>query len=160
MTCNHVSSKPTAIGCALAVWFLAPASGQQLPKDLGLSTVPKITGQNLRDWKGLGHVTVAEDSGLLLGACLWALTVSSWRGAKGIYVSDVYVMSHARGRKVGEKLLRGVAKEAEKLGFGQATMPSTNEELSAGIGANAFQPTTLTDLVIRIAGPRRGRTEG
>ncbi len=89
---------------------------RQLPKDLGLSTVPKITGQNLRDWKGLGHVTVAEDSGLLLGACLWALTVSSWRGAKGIYVSDVYVMSHARGRKVGEKLLRGVAKEAEKLG--------------------------------------------
>jgi DNA repair protein RadA/Sms len=50
-------------------------------------------------------------------------------------------------------------KEAEKLGFGQAALPSGTEELSSGIGANAFQPATLTDLVIRIAGSRRGQAE-
>jgi DNA repair protein RadA/Sms len=50
-------------------------------------------------------------------------------------------------------------KEAEKLGFGQAVLPSGTEELSSGIGAKAFQPTTLTDLVIRIAGSKRGQAE-
>jgi ribosomal protein S18 acetylase RimI-like enzyme len=89
-----------------------------LPKDLGLAVVPKITGASLRENKGLVHVTVAEDSGLLLGACLWVITYSSWRGCKGIYVSDLYVMGHARGRGVGEKLFRGTLREAYKMGAG------------------------------------------
>ena len=50
-------------------------------------------------------------------------------------------------------------KEAEKLGFGQAVLPCGTEELSSGIGANAFQPATLTDLVIRIAGSKRAQAE-
>jgi ribosomal protein S18 acetylase RimI-like enzyme len=91
---------------------------RQLPKDLGLSTVPKITGQSLRDAKGLAEVTVAEDAGLLLGVCLWTMTYSSWRGCAGIYISDLYVLPHARGRKIGEKLLRGVVAESKKRGAG------------------------------------------
>jgi ribosomal protein S18 acetylase RimI-like enzyme len=87
-----------------------------LPKDLGLPVVPKVTGASLREAKDLVHVTIADDSGLLLGACLWVMTFSSWRGAKGIYISDLYVMGHARGRKVGEKLLLGTLREAAKLG--------------------------------------------
>jgi ribosomal protein S18 acetylase RimI-like enzyme len=91
---------------------------RQLPKDLGLDVVPKVTGEGLREAAGLARVTVAEDSGLLLGCCLWTMTFSSWRGCKGIYVSDLYVMQHARGRNVGDKLLRGVAREAAALGAG------------------------------------------
>ena len=89
---------------------------RQLPKDLGLDVGVKLTGEALRAAKGLVHVTVAEDSGLLLGACLWLLTFSTWRNLKGMYVVDLYVMNHARGRKVGERLLRGAAREAQKLG--------------------------------------------
>jgi ribosomal protein S18 acetylase RimI-like enzyme len=89
---------------------------RQLPKDLGLTAVPKMTGQNLRDAKGLAHVTVAIDAGLILGVCLWTMTYSSWRGSPGIYVSDLYVLPHIRGRKIGEKLLRGTVYEAHKRG--------------------------------------------
>ena len=46
-------------------------------------------------------------------------------------------------------------KEAEKLGFGQAALPRGSEELGGGIGSRAFQPATLVDLVVRIAGPLR-----
>ena len=105
-----------------------------LPKDLGKSVVPKVTGASLRENKGFVHVTVAEDSGLLLGVCLWLLTYSSWRGAKGIYISDLYVMGHARGRKVGEKLLRGTLKEAAKLGASFVKM----EVDHANVGAQSF----------------------
>jgi ribosomal protein S18 acetylase RimI-like enzyme len=89
---------------------------RQLPKDLGLAVVPKVTGKSLRDAEGLARVTIAENSGLLVGCCLWVLTYSSWRGAKGIYISDIYVMEHARGQKVGDKLLHRVAVEAQALG--------------------------------------------
>jgi ribosomal protein S18 acetylase RimI-like enzyme len=89
---------------------------RQMPKDLGLATVPKMTGQNLRDAKGLAHVMVAENAGLLLGVCLWTMTYSSWRGEPGIYISDLYVLPHARGQKIGERLLRGTLIEAKKAG--------------------------------------------
>ncbi|WP_315919576.1 DNA repair protein RadA [Mesorhizobium sp. SP-1A] len=47
-------------------------------------------------------------------------------------------------------------KEAEKLGFGSAVLPLGSEEIGAGIGAGAFRPTELAELVARIAGTRRG----
>ncbi len=89
---------------------------RQLPKDLGLPVAPKLTGDALRKAKGLVHVTVAEDSGLLLGACLWLFTFSTWRGCKGMYVVDLFVMEHARGKKVGERLLQSAGREAAAAG--------------------------------------------
>ena len=102
---------------------------RQLPKDLWLDTVPKMTGQKLGDANGLAHVMVAEDAGLLLGVCLWTMTYSSWRGSAGIYISDLYVLPHARGRKIGEKLLRGTILEAQKRGarFIKMEVESNNE---------------------------------
>lgn len=46
-------------------------------------------------------------------------------------------------------------KEAEKLGFRRAVLPSASEDLSGGIGSQGFQPATLAELVARIAGSRR-----
>lgn len=91
---------------------------RQMPKDLGIDVSPKLTAESLRHARDLVHVTVAEDSGLLLGACLWLMTFSTWRSMKGMYVVDLFVMGHARGRKIGDRLLRGAAREAEKLGAG------------------------------------------
>jgi ribosomal protein S18 acetylase RimI-like enzyme len=109
---------------------------RQLPKDLGLITVPKMTGQNLRDAKGLAHVMVAEDAGLLLGVCLWTMTFSSWRGCAGIYISDLYVLPHVRGRKIGERLLRGTLLEAQKLG---AQFVKMEVDIANEAGARFYQ---------------------
>jgi DNA repair protein RadA/Sms len=46
-------------------------------------------------------------------------------------------------------------KEAEKLGFSQAAMPTTNEDTGGVMNGRVFQPSTLTDLVVRIAGALR-----
>jgi ribosomal protein S18 acetylase RimI-like enzyme len=89
---------------------------RKLPRDLGFDTVPKLTGQSLREHADLVNVMVATDSGLLLGAATWMLTFSSNRGCKGVYICDLYVMEHKRGSGIGEKLLRAVAKAAQKRG--------------------------------------------
>ena len=91
---------------------------RQMPKDIGLDVDPMVTGQNLRDCKDVAQVTVIEDTGQILGVCLWTLTYSSWRASRGIYISDLYVMPFARGKQVGEKLLVGTIREAQKRGAG------------------------------------------
>lgn len=89
---------------------------RQLAKDLGVDKQPLATGEMLRQWQGQHHVMVAEKAGLLCGICTWFYIYSTWRGTKGIYVSDLYVLGHQRGRKLGEGLLRATAKEAAKNG--------------------------------------------
>jgi ribosomal protein S18 acetylase RimI-like enzyme len=101
---------------------------RQLPKDLGLATVPKLTGDVLRRDKDLVKVTVAENSGLLVGMATWNMVYSSWRAARGIYICDLYVMSQVRGRGIGERILAAAAREAAQLGavFMKLETDSTN----------------------------------
>lgn len=107
---------------------------RQLPKDLGLDVTAKLTGDALRAAEGLVNVTVAEDSGLLLGACVWVPTFSTWRACKGMFVIDLFVMGHARGRNVGERLLRGAA----RLGAGQGAQFIKLEVDVSNEGASRF----------------------
>ncbi len=109
----------------MGVGFRAMRAGQedavaamirQLPKDLGIDAVPKITGDSLRAAADLIQVSVADDSGLLLGCCVWMPVFSTWRGAKGVYICDLYVMKHARGKRIGERLVHYVAKRAKAIG--------------------------------------------
>lgn len=88
---------------------------RQLPKDLGHDVVPKVTGQSLRDASEYVKVIVADDSGLLLGCCVWMPVYSTWRGCLGVYITDLYVMDHARGKKIGERLIKQLSREALKI---------------------------------------------
>ena len=73
---------------------------------IGTDFVPALTGEKLRAAADLIDVVVAEDGGRLIGACLGLMTFSTWRGAPGLYVVDLFVLPEARGRNVGLALLR------------------------------------------------------
>jgi len=77
-----------------------------LARDIGTGVVPKLTGERLAAAQDLIDTIVAEEQGRLLGACLGLMTFSTWRGARGLYVVDLFVMPEARGRNIGERLLR------------------------------------------------------
>ena len=89
---------------------------RQIPKDLGLDISPPITGATLRSWKSDVRVMIADNAGLLCGACVWFTTYSTWRAAKGAFISDVFVLSHLRGRNIGTNLIKAAAREASKQG--------------------------------------------
>jgi ribosomal protein S18 acetylase RimI-like enzyme len=95
---------------------------RQLAKDLGYSPPPAVTGEQFRQWHGQHHVMVAENAGLLCGICTWYFIYSTWRGAKGVYVSDLYVLGHQRGRKIGEGLLRATMRDAARMGASYAKL--------------------------------------
>ncbi len=89
---------------------------RQLPRDLGLDVHPLITGDIIRHWGDNVHVVVAEDSGLICGVCLWFMHYSTWRGLKGCYICDLFVMDHLRGKKIGQGLLLAASRAAHDLG--------------------------------------------
>lgn len=51
------------------------------------------------------RVILAEHRGVALGICLFLPEYSSWRGAMGIFVQDIYLRQSARGKGLGRGLL-------------------------------------------------------
>jgi ribosomal protein S18 acetylase RimI-like enzyme len=83
-----------------------------LARHIGTGVVPALTGSGLLEAGDLIDVVVAEDDGRLLGACLGLMTYSTWRGARGLYIVDLFVEPEARGHNIGLRLLRLSASRA------------------------------------------------
>ena len=54
--------------------------------------------------------------GEFAGLCLHFPIFSTWMGRPGVYVQDLYVEDRFRGRRIGERLLRRVARQCRKAG--------------------------------------------
>lgn len=112
-----------------------------LAEHIGTNFVPALTGEGLRKASDLIDVVVAEDDGRLVGACLGLMTFSTWRGAPGLYVVDLFVLPEARGRNVGLDLLRCSARRFAERGaaFIKLEVDETNtgaERFYARLGFN------------------------
>ncbi len=62
-----------------------------------------------------GHV--AEHGGEVTGAALWFLNFSTWDGAHGIYLEDLFVRPEHRGKGLGRELLAALAAECLHCGY-------------------------------------------
>lgn len=62
-----------------------------------------------------GHV--AEVNGEVAGCALWFLNFSTWRGAHGIYLEDLYVCPRQRGSGLGRALLVALAEECVRRNY-------------------------------------------
>ena len=51
------------------------------------------------------RVLLAQEQAVTLGFCLFLPEYSSWRGAMGVFVQDIYVRPGARGKGLGRGLL-------------------------------------------------------
>lgn len=83
---------------------------------IGTGFVPKLTGEILLQSRDLIDTVVAEDDGSIIGACLGLMTFSTWRGARGLYIVDLFVVPEARSRNIGVELLRLSASRAVDRG--------------------------------------------
>ena len=63
------------------------------------------------------QLAYAEDG--ILGFALYFLTFSTFLGRPGIYLEDLYVRESARGRGLGEALLRQLANRTLEIGGGR-----------------------------------------
>jgi len=64
-----------------------------------------------------GHVAVRRGEPEPVGFALWFRNFSTWRGAHGIYLEDLYVRPTARGAGVGRALLARLATICVERGY-------------------------------------------
>jgi GNAT superfamily N-acetyltransferase len=60
---------------------------------------------------------VAEIDGVLGGLALWFLNYSTWHGAAGLYLEDLYVRESHRGEGVGTALMKVLAQLCVERGY-------------------------------------------
>lgn len=81
--------------------------------------------------EGTGYFdgVVAEQGSQLVGMCLYSVCFSAWRGAPGVFVSDIYVDPSVRSRGLGGNLLREAARKGAARGcrFLQLDVDSENK---------------------------------
>lgn len=59
---------------------------------------------------------IAEKAGEAVGMSVFFLTFSTWRGARGVYIQDIFVAGGARGTGLGARLLKEVITWAVEQG--------------------------------------------
>lgn len=64
-----------------------------------------------------GHVAVDDATGEPVGFALWYVSFSTWSGAHGLYLEDLYVRPGARRGGYGEALVRTLAGIAVERGY-------------------------------------------
>lgn len=62
------------------------------------------------------EVLIAEVGAAFAGLCLSFPSFSTWMGAPGLYVQDLFVADAFRGRRIGERLLRAAAQRGQARG--------------------------------------------
>ena len=65
------------------------------------------------------EVQIAFDKNKTLGFALYFRSFSTFVGRPGIYLEDLYVRENARGKGVGEALLRRLAQRTREIGGGR-----------------------------------------
>lgn len=62
------------------------------------------------------HALVAEQSGRIVGLCLFFYEFSTWLGTPGIYIQDLVVRSGARSTGLGRQLVAETVRLAQREG--------------------------------------------
>lgn len=62
---------------------------------------------------------ICERDGQAIGFAVYFFSYSTWLGANGLYLEDLYVTPEARGTGAGKQLLRQLAKLAVEKGCGR-----------------------------------------
>ncbi|WP_040320507.1 GNAT family N-acetyltransferase [Aeromicrobium marinum] len=65
------------------------------------------------------HVAVVDDD--VVGTAIWFLNYSTWDGAHGIYLEDLFVRPDVRGRGAGRDLLATLARLCAARGYSRLT---------------------------------------
>jgi GNAT superfamily N-acetyltransferase len=92
--------------------------------------MPKVSIEVLENDGPFGRdifrILVAELDGLVIGLCIYTFAFSGWLGKTGLFIEDLYVDPPARGKGVGQALLKAAA-DLESAGFFKLEVAQANE---------------------------------
>lgn len=91
---------------------------------------------------------LVEVDGEIAGMAIWFLNYSTWQGKHGIYLEDLFIRPHHRGKGYGKALLKHLAGVCDENGYGrfQWWVLDWNEpaiEFYKSLGAEAMDEWTV-----------------
>ena len=93
--------------CALALYEREPDA---------VETTPEALAQQLASEQPPFECVLAELGGQAVGFALFFYNYSTWKGRRGLYLEDLFVLPEFRGRGVGKALFLHVGKLAKQRG--------------------------------------------
>ena len=115
----------------------------------------EATPESLREQLAQDHppfqCLLAEEGGEAVAFALFFRNYSTWRGRPGLYLEDLFVAPHARGRGLGRRLFVELARRAVEGGCARMEWAVLDWNASAlgfyeRMGARALQGWTLHRL--------------
>jgi len=79
----------------------------------------------------LFRALIAERGADAVGLCLYFVTFSTWLGAPGIYIQDLFVDESLRGAGLGQRLLARAAAEGRAMGANHLRLSVDSENMAA-----------------------------
>lgn len=79
----------------------------------------------------LFEVLLAEESGAVAGMLVFFPTYSTWQGKPGVMIHDLFVREAARGRGIGESLVKELARLGEQSGWARMDVSVLEGNLAA-----------------------------
>lgn len=109
------------------------------------------TEELLREWlfeKGKAEVIIGESDGKPVSFALFFHNFSTFLGRSGIYLEDLYVLPDMRGRGIGKKMLKYLARLAVERGCGRLEWwcldwNKSSVEFYLSLGAEAMSDWTV-----------------
>jgi len=99
--------------CALAAYEREPDAVVAGPADLAAA----LFSPDPRVHCHVAEVMGGDGSPVVVGAAIWFVSFSTWRGRHGIWLEDLVVDEAHRGNGVGRRLLAGLAAECTRRGW-------------------------------------------
>jgi GNAT superfamily N-acetyltransferase len=97
--------------------------------DYGRPFSTKLNPETILTNSGFLNIEVAEIDGKIIGICAWVMTFSTWRGVRGMYIADHFVVPNAPQKDVARQLLllAAISAAAEGAAFIRTEVDITNE---------------------------------
>src|SRR5256885_2580750 len=94
------------------IWQMLRALGAALNRADGVQSTPEDIARYGFGTSPDFEALIARAANAPIGLAIYFFEFSTWRGARGVYLQDLYVAEEIRGSGVGRRLLSAVAERA------------------------------------------------
>ncbi len=115
MTIDQISLRPATAGDAEIIHRMISDLADYLQLEDHLESCPDDFRRHLSGNPPAVHGVIAECDGEAVGLSLFFPSFSSWRGARGVYIQDLYVAPDVRASGLGKRILTRVLRTAHDL---------------------------------------------
>jgi GNAT superfamily N-acetyltransferase len=106
------------------------------------------------------HAIIAENEGRPVGVAVFFLTFSTWRGARGVYLQDLFVRADAQATGLGRRLVDSVVAWARERGASHLRLSVDRRNSAARAFYEAVGMThSDEECIYALAGPSFARRD-